>query len=114
MPWRPRNPQQDAATRQRAHSRQAARPSAQQRGYTSRWAVFSKHWLQTHPLCGEQQDGSLSPAYSRCVQAGRLTPAEVTDHILSMARGGAPYDPTNLQSLCRACNSAKMQRYERG
>ncbi len=31
----------------------------------------------------------------------------VTDHIVPMAQGGEKYDEANLQTLCRACNTAK-------
>ena len=31
------------------------------------------------------------------------------DHIRPLRRGGAPYDPDNLQVLCRACHIEKTR-----
>lgn|GEM_PF-2584067 len=112
MPWRARNHRAEAEVKTREQQRQRARPTAQQRGYDYVWSLFSQRWLRTHPICGEQYDGTISDQYSACARAGVLAPAEVTDHILSMAKGGEKYDPHNLQSLCRACNSLKMRQYE--
>ena len=39
----------------------------------------------------------------RCNKAGRLE----CDHIKPMDAGGDPYEPSNLQSLCRECHLAK-------
>ena len=41
----------------------------------------------------------------RCVLCGAVGPLEV-DHILSVARGGS-WEPSNLQTLCKACHQAK-------
>lgn len=38
-----------------------------------------------------------------CGGAGRLE----ADHVVPLARGGAPFDMANLQTLCRTCNIAK-------
>ena len=32
------------------------------------------------------------------------------DHIVPLAAGGAPYDPENLQTLCRPCHFDKTRR----
>ena len=50
---------------------------------------------------------------SRCVRCGE--PATDVDHRVELIDGGAPYDLTNLQSLCEACHDAKSSeaRYER-
>ena len=40
-----------------------------------------------------------------CRRAGRLE----CDHITPMRRGGDPWDPANLQSLCRACHVDKTR-----
>jgi len=42
----------------------------------------------------------------RCRQCGRAGKLEV-DHRIPLEDGGAPYDPQNLQSLCRGCHTAK-------
>ena len=38
-----------------------------------------------------------------CGRAGRLE----CDHVVPLHRGGAEYDPENLQSLCRQCHIRK-------
>ncbi|MCI4329887.1 MAG: HNH endonuclease [Thermoplasmata archaeon] len=35
------------------------------------------------------------------------------DHIVEIARGGAPLDPSNLQTLCRHCHREKTRRFLR-
>ena len=40
-----------------------------------------------------------------CAHCG--TRAEEVDHVVSLADGGDPLDPANLQSLCRGCHRAK-------
>ena len=39
----------------------------------------------------------------RCGRAGRLE----VDHVRPLRRGGSPYDPANLQALCRSCHILK-------
>ena len=39
----------------------------------------------------------------KCGRAGRLE----CDHVVPMHRGGDPYDPANLQTLCRTCHIEK-------
>ena len=38
-----------------------------------------------------------------CGKAGRLE----ADHIKPLHKGGRPYDPANLQTLCRTCHIRK-------
>jgi 5-methylcytosine-specific restriction endonuclease McrA len=83
------------------------RPSAQARGYTSQWATYARSWLIKYPWCGQRGDGLAHREHSRCVQRGLKTRAQVVDHIVSIARGGAVMDPRNHQSLCRSCNVTK-------
>jgi 5-methylcytosine-specific restriction protein A len=92
-----------------AHARQqdTARGTAQQRGYTYRWSQYSQVWLTVHPFCGERADGTMHAEHSRCWQEGRLVAAECTDHIIPVSRGGDFWHPSNHQSLCIPCNSAK-------
>jgi len=90
------------------------RGSPQERGYTSTWAKVSKSWRLRFPLCGMRRDGQLHPEHSQCVQEGRFTPAECTDHIVSMKNGGAQYAEENLQSLCLRCNNRKRVTHDGG
>lgn len=84
-----------------------ARGTSRQRGYGPDWAIYSVRWLALHRWCGERQDFRLYAEHSRCVQQGLRTPADVTDHIVSLRDGGARLDPTNHQSLCYSCNTRK-------
>lgn len=90
-----------------ARAKDRARGTAVARGYDYRWSLYSKRWLRAHPLCGERADGMVSTEHSRCAQAGRITAAECTDHIVPLSRGGDKWDPANHQSLCFSCNVAK-------
>lgn len=44
----------------------------------------------------------------RCRNCGKYGRLEV-DHILPLEDGGAPYDESNLQALCRRCHFAKTR-----
>ena len=41
----------------------------------------------------------------RCGKAGRLE----VDHVVPVEAGGDPWDPSNLQTLCRGCHIAKSR-----
>ena len=43
-------------------------------------------------------------------QAGYTVVAEMVDHIVPIARGGAPLDDDNLESLCCSCHQRKTER----
>lgn len=47
-----------------------------------------------------------------CQIRGPLCTHEATavDHIISLNAGGARLDPTNLQAVCKPCNSSKGGR----
>jgi len=92
--------------------RDQGRGGATARGYDEAWAVFSRRWLALHRWCGERADFRLHPDHSACVQGGARTRATVTDHIRSLAAGGAHMDPTNHQSLCGPCNRRKAVALE--
>lgn len=85
---------------------QERRPSARQRGYTSKWEKARKAYLAEHPLC------------ETCRRAGRITAATVVDHI-TPHRGDYKmfWDRKNWQPLCDAapwrCHSSKKQSEER-
>jgi len=38
-------------------------------------------------------------------------PAHTVDHIVPRVRGGSMWEPSNLQSMCKSCNSAKGGRF---
>ncbi len=48
----------------------------------------------------------------RCQQCGKAGRLEV-DHVVPLDRGGDPYDPANLQALCRGCHVGKTARENR-
>lgn len=80
----------------RRRRQDAARGSAHARGYTKAWARYSRRRLLEFPLC------------VRCQEAGRLTGADVTDHIVP--HRGDPelfWEPANHQSLCKPCHDRK-------
>ena len=71
------------------------------------WERISRAWLADHPLC------------AACEQQGRMTPAQIVDHILP--RRYYPelkYDKDNLQSLCQrrpfSCHQRKTALERRG
>ena len=46
---------------------------------------------------------------SECVDCGAVDDLTV-DHVQPLSQGGAPYDPANLEVVCRRCNSARLPR----
>ena len=67
--------------------------------YQSRqWRVLRAVKLQQNPLCEE------------CQRQGRLTPAQMVDHIVPINKGGEPLALENLQSLCNRCHSIKTAK----
>jgi hypothetical protein len=44
-----------------------------------------------------------------CVSCNR--PAHTVDHIIPRVKGGDMWNPSNLQSMCKSCNSAKGGRF---
>ncbi len=72
------------------------RGSANERGYTYRWQMASKAFLDHHPLC------------VRCEAEGRSTPATVVDHI-TPHRGDRNlfWDARNWQPLCKRHHDKK-------
>lgn len=61
------------------------------RAGTQRWKRLSAHLRAQQPFC------------TRCGAVDDLT----VDHIVPLSAGADPYNPTNLQVLCRRCNSQK-------
>lgn len=86
---------------QRDRERKAAfdqkRPSARERGYTSKWQKEAKAFLAANP---------------RCVMCG--APSRVVDH-KTPHRGDKRlfWSRSNWQPLCTPCHSSRKQREER-
>jgi len=98
MPYKPRRNKPLAQKR----SRKDERGSASTRGYDRKHRNLCKQEQQEQPLC----------VY--CLQRGKVTASEVTDHITAMARGGDALDPSNRQRLCKMCNSVKAATTDKG
>jgi 5-methylcytosine-specific restriction protein A len=85
---------------QQQHDR--TRGSAHQRGYTQAWRTAAAAAVAQHKAeQGEWCPGFGVPPH----QATDLT----ADHIVPKAAGGTN-DPSNIQVLCRGCNSRKHAR----
>lgn len=84
---------------QRKASYERMRGTAQERGYTARWARYSKARLMEHPLC------------VLCLCEGKQVLATCTDHIKpAAAHPELFWDTDNHQSLCRSCNASKAKQ----
>jgi 5-methylcytosine-specific restriction protein A len=73
----------------------SSRESSEKRGYGRRHRELRAQLFAREPLC------------RHCKAKGRVKIATVADHILSIAKGGAIHDITNLQPLCERCHSRK-------
>lgn len=62
------------------------------------WRKLRAVKLAREPMCEE------------CARQGRVTPAQMVDHIIPINKGGAPLDVDNLQSLCNACHARKSAK----
>ena len=92
---RPRCPEHRRQDNRRLYER---RGTLKQRGYGSRWPKVRQAVLSREPLC------------RLCAAAGRVTAANVADHIVPKPKGVEDYDLTNLQALCVPCHNAKSAR----
>jgi 5-methylcytosine-specific restriction protein A len=70
--------------------KERSRPTPSQRGYGYAWQKLSREFRARHPYC------------FKCGSIKDLT----TDHIVSKKNGGLD-EWSNLQTLCRVCNSIK-------
>nr|WP_305775513.1 HNH endonuclease signature motif containing protein [Ferrovum sp.] len=79
------------------------RGSATSRGYGARWRQARAVFLATHPLC------------AACEGKGRITPAQVVDHVIPH-RGDKQlfWDRNNWQALCKRCHDIKTTREDGG
>ena len=65
----------------------------------------STPWRKLRALKLEQE-----PMCEECLRVGRLTPAQMVDHIVPINKSGASLDIENLQSLCNACHARKSAK----
>lgn len=65
----------------------------------------STAWRKLRAVKLEQQ-----PMCEECERNGKITPAQMVDHIVPINRGGASLDIENLQSLCNACHNRKSAK----
>ena len=63
--------------------------------HSHEWKKKRANFLIEHPFCIE------------CWKQGRLTKAQIVDHIQPISMGGALLDDENLQSLCPSCHTRK-------
>lgn len=96
----------------RAHTRarEADRGTRHERGYTYRWDVAAARFRAQYYLCGMRPQDQR-PVMSQCFEEGRVTLAEVVDHVVPH-RGDAAlrWDQIgNWQALCRACHKRKTR-----
>lgn len=70
--------------------------------YNGPWRKERLHFLDRNPLC------------SYCAEEGRVTAAEVVDHIIPHRGDPALFwDITNWQPLCKWCHDSVKQREEK-
>lgn len=82
-----------------SHKPVDARPTAEARGYDSKWRKLSKTYIAAHPLCQLNE---------RCKHP---TLATEVDHILPIrTHPELRLVWSNLQSLCHPCHVAKTWR----
>lgn len=79
------------------------RGNSYQRGYNSQWRQAREYFLSQNPLC------------VMCQQKGRITPANVVDHI-QPHKGNQDlfWDEANWQPLCQSCHNSKTAKEDMG
>ena len=63
--------------------------------HSHEWKKKRQNYLVEHPFCVE------------CWKHGKLSKAQMVDHIVPIKMGGAALDDENLQGLCWSCHSRK-------
>ena len=62
---------------------------------TARWQRLRNSHIRMYPLCAE------------CARNALVKPGEVVDHVIEIKDGGDPWDPDNLQALCKEHHQKK-------
>lgn len=114
--WQPK-PERDKV-RKRLHDDR--RGTAHQRGYTQRWAEYSRAKSQRDVFCalcltiGVETD--ITRVEKTDSSAPRQKPVGCTDHIIPVDGEDDPlfWEDGNHWSLCRACDSWKSINYDGG
>lgn len=105
MPYLPprHRPKGTRTAAQRRADADKRRPSARERGYTSKWDKARAAFLEAHPLC------------VHCEAAGRVEPATVVDHIVPH-RGDLKlfWRRSNWQALCKPHHDRKTATEDGG
>ncbi|TAK97804.1 MAG: HNH endonuclease, partial [Rhodospirillaceae bacterium] len=69
-------------------------------------AIYNtRRWRRLQSLVRAQE-----PLCRACLVRGEVSLSTEVDHVKPINSGGAPWDPQNLQALCRSCHSAKTRR----
>lgn len=77
--------------------------TAPERGYDHRWRQARNAYLADNPLCAE------------CDKHGRVTPANIVDHIVPHKGNYALFwDTSNWQPLCKCCHDSKTAKEDGG
>lgn len=102
MPSRPPKHTPGKRSEKRTTSEQW-RPSASERGYTSRWDKARKGFLRSHATC------------VHCLAVGKVTEATVVDHIVPHCGDqGLFWNYDNWQALCARCHNIKTVKDDGG
>ncbi len=95
MPYKPLSRTSNRMRYLRNRTYDMQRPARHKIYNTTRWQKLREYKRHLTPLCEE------------CLRQGRVTPAELVDHIVPIEEGGAVFELDNLQSLCKACHNRK-------
>jgi len=79
------------------HPSQPTSPVDRSQRHTRRYRKFRRAILASNPLCVQ------------CRAEGYFEVATTIDHIQPLCQGGAMWDKSNIQPLCRACHDIKTQ-----
>lgn len=79
--------------------------SRYQAGLTRHQRGYGAEWDKVRAVILKRDSYLCQP----CIRAGIYTPATMVDHIVAKAHGGTD-KPSNLESICTACHTAKTSR----
>lgn len=99
--------------RQMGRCAECLRPLARARaiycGSSCRWKFHGRFFWDSARIVVMRRDRYTC---QKCRRRGRRAELEV-DHIVEIARGGAPLEYANLQTLCRRCHRDKTRAFLR-